>query len=93
MITFVVGVGRRSHIVEELWDETTWWETEHNVSDITFEHITVNTASDRELFIETYDRYLAAEWTPNQTEEEREENGRVMKACQETMDRLRIKEN
>jgi len=75
-ITFYVGIEGLNTSVQYVYTLEEWHDTDLPAN-VQWECVTVANEADKAAYIEAYNRYLCAAWTPNQTRDDREENAMV----------------
>ena len=91
LINFVIGIRGMETSIAEFFTEEEWNDlsNEDMPANTQWDHVSVASEADMDAYIAAQNRYLEADWTPNQSPEEREENGRIMAEAQAEMGRLR----
>lgn len=93
-LVFHVGYGPfLSTTIDEVWPHETWVNTpsEDMSANMQWEKVIVADEECKDAWIDARNACLTADWTPNQTDEEREENREVARHALAVMEALEIK--
>ena len=93
MITFYVGMTGLNTSIDEFMTEDEWNNTAPDdfPPNVNWEQVTVVSEQDVDKWVVAKNHHLCAAWTPNQSQDEREDNAVKMRLAAAEMDRLEAK--